>query len=124
MGLQKAFVGQQRLCHLGKGHPQRKGGHVLAAGKVEVDDVVGALQIFDVREGQGPQPRRRRDRDDRAILRLGGAVKQSGELFGPERNFQILHRVHPERLVSVGRGAGEEGQRSAHPVLAQLGRRL
>ena len=52
VGLQKAFVGQQRLCHLGKGHPQRKGGHVLAAGKVEVDDVVGALQIFDVREGQ------------------------------------------------------------------------
>ena len=55
VGLQKTGIGQQGLCHLGKGDPQGEGGHILAAGKVVVHHMVGALQILDVRKGQGPQ---------------------------------------------------------------------
>ena len=116
VGLQKAFVGQQRLATSEKGAPAAKGGHVLAAGKVEVDDVVGTLQIFDVREGQGPQPRRRRDRDDRAIPGSVARSSRAVSCSGRKEICRCLHRVHLESLVSVGGVRAKT--RSAHPVLA------
>ena len=86
--------------------------------------MVGAFQILDVRKGERPQAGRRRHRDDGAVLRLGGAVQQGGELFGPEGDLQILHRIHPERLVGVGGRVSQKGQRCPHPALPQLCRRL
>ena len=124
MGLQKTGIGQQGLCHLGKGNPQRKRGHVLAAGKVVVHHMVGAFQILDVRKGQGPQAHSRCDRDDRAVFRLGGPVQQGCQLLRTERDMQVLHRVHPERFVGIGRGVGQKGQRGPHTPAAQLCRRL
>ena len=84
VGLQKAPIRQQRLCHRRKRHPQRQGGHVLPAGEVEVHDVVGALQIFDARIGQRPQALGGVHRDGRAVFRLGGPVQQGCQLFRTE----------------------------------------
>ena len=38
--------------------------------------------------------------------------------------MQVLHRVHPERFVGIGRGVGQKGQRGPHAPAAQLCRRL
>ena len=86
--------------------------------------MVGALQILDVRKGQGPQAHGRGDRDDRAVFRLGGPVQQGCQLLRTERDMQVLHRVHPERFVGIGRGVGQKGQRGPHTPAAQLCRRL
>ena len=118
--LQKTPVFQQRLCYLGKGHPQRKGHHILAAEQMEVHHMVGALQIFDLRIGQRPQAFGGDNGHCRAVLRLGGAGKQGRKLLLVHRQKQILHGIHPESAVGVGRCAGREGQRSPAAPAAQL----
>ena len=82
--------------------------------------MVGALQILDVRKGQGPQAHGRGNRNDRAVFRLGGPVQQGCQLLRTERDMQVLHRVHPERFVGIGRGVGQKGQRGPHTPAAQL----
>ena len=124
VGLHEAVIRQQGFCHLRKRHPQREGRHILPAGKVEVDHMVGAFQILNVRKGQGTQPRCRGDADHRAVLRLGGPVQQGRQLLGTEGDVQILHGIHPERLVGVGRGVGQKGQRCPAAPLPQLCRCL
>ena len=47
--------------------------------------MVGTLEVFDVREGQYPQTRRRGYRDGRAVLRLGCPGQQSVQLFRRDR---------------------------------------
>ena len=86
--------------------------------------MVGALQILDVRKGQGPQTHGRGDRDDRAVFRLGGPVQQGCQLLRTERDMQVLHRVHPERFVGIGCGVSQKGQRGPHTPAAQLCCRL
>ena len=119
VGLQKAVVRQQGLCHLRKGHPEGEGGHVLPGGKMEMHHMVGTLQILDVRKGQRPQARRRGHRDDRAVLRLSGTVQQGGELLRAERQQQVLHGVHPVGIVGVGGRVGKKGQRGPRAVPPQ-----
>ena len=62
-----------------------QGRHILAAGEMEMHHMVGTLEVFDVREGQHPQTRRRGYRDGRAVLRLGGPGQQSVQLFRRDR---------------------------------------
>ena len=108
VGLQKTGIGQQGLCHLGKGDPQGERGHVLAAGKVVVHHMVGAFQILDVRKGQGPQAHGRGDRDDRAVFRLGGPVQQGCQLLRTERSSGIAvgmaTNIPPHNLTEVING--------------------
>ena len=52
---------------------------------MEMHHMVGTLEVFDVREGQHPQTRRRGYRDGRAVLRLGGPGQQSVQLFRRDR---------------------------------------
>ena len=118
--LQKTPVFQQRLCYLGKGHPQRKGHHILAAEQMEVHHMVGTLQIFDLRIGQRPQAFGGGNGHCRAVLRLGGAGKQGRKLLLVHRQNQILHGIHPESAVGVGRCACRKGQRSPAAPAAQL----
>ena len=71
--LDEPLIGQQGLGHLPEGHPDGEGGHIFAAGEVEMHHMVGTLEVLDICEGQGPQARCRSHRDDRAVLRLGPA---------------------------------------------------
>ena len=75
-------------------------------------------------KGQGPQAHSRGNRDDRAVFRLGGPIQQGRQLLRTERDMQVLHRVHPERFVGIGRGVGQKGQRGPHAPATQLCSRL
>ena len=87
---------------------------------MEVHHMVGALQIFDLRIGQRPQAFGGDNGHCRAVLRLGGAGKQGRKLLLVHRQKQILHGIHPESAVGVGRCTGRKGQRSPAAPAAQL----
>ena len=82
--------------------------------------MVGTLQILELGIGQQPQALGCGHSEGRAILRLGGAGQQGRKLLLVHRQKQILHGIHPESAVGVGRCAGRKGQRSPAAPAAQL----
>ena len=123
MRLHKAAVRKQRLCHRRKGHPQREGGYILPGGQVEVHDMMGAFQIFDLGIGQRPHTVGGGHGKGGAVFRLHRPLEQGRDLRLVHRLQQILHGVHPVGAVCVGRGACHKGQRRAAAPAAQLCRR-